>query len=38
MIRIAMSTRLYDLKSGQWGVFTREGKARFEQLGCYTQK
>ncbi len=36
--QIAMSTRLYDLKSGQWGVFATEGKARFEQLACYTQR
>jgi beta-fructofuranosidase len=35
--QIALSTRLYDLKAGQWGVFAYEGKARFEKLACYTQ-
>ncbi|HEY3341928.1 MAG TPA: glycoside hydrolase family 32 protein [Anaerolineae bacterium] len=35
--QIALSTRLYDLKNGQWGVFASEGKVRFEQLACYTQ-
>ena len=27
--KIAMSTRLYDLKQGGWGVFTTDGSARF---------
>ncbi len=36
--QVALSTRLYDLKAGQWGVFASEGKARFEQLACYAQR
>ena len=27
--RVAMSTRLYDFKSGHWGLFAMEGSARF---------
>jgi beta-fructofuranosidase len=34
--RIAMSTRLYDLKHGRWGVFVSEGSARFENVKIYT--
>jgi beta-fructofuranosidase len=30
--KIAMSTRLYNLPSGQWGVFVNEGAARFSDL------
>jgi beta-fructofuranosidase len=30
--KIAMSTRLYDLKRGAWGVFINEGSARFRNL------
>jgi beta-fructofuranosidase len=29
---MAMSARLYNLKSGDWGVFVCEGSARFEDL------
>ncbi len=32
---LAMSTRLYDLKTGSWGVFVQEGTARFENLGMW---
>jgi len=28
-----MSTRLYDLASGAWGVFVSEGSARFRDFG-----
>jgi beta-fructofuranosidase len=31
----AMSTRLYDLSTGRWGVFAQEGTARFENLGMW---
>jgi beta-fructofuranosidase len=30
--RIAMSTRLYNLKQGSWGVFVNEGVARFRNV------
>jgi beta-fructofuranosidase len=30
--KIAMSTRLYDLKQGDWGVFVNEGTARFSHV------
>ena len=30
--KIAMSTRLYDLATGDWGVFVNEGSARFSHL------
>jgi beta-fructofuranosidase len=30
--KIAMSTRLYDLKQGGWGVFVNEGSARFRNV------
>lgn len=30
--KIAMSTRLYNLKQGSWGVFANEGVARFRQV------
>ena len=30
--RIAMSTRLYNLKQGDWGVFVNEGAARFRNV------
>ncbi len=29
---VAMSARLYNLKSGDWGVFVSDGSARFEDL------
>lgn len=32
--RIALSTRLYNLTSGQWGVFVNEGSASFSKLAC----
>jgi len=32
--QVAMSTRLYDLKIGRWGVFVQQGSARFENLGA----
>lgn len=32
----ALSTRMYDHKSGQWGLFVEQGKARFERLSCST--
>ena len=31
--QVAMSTRLYDLRAGRWGVFVQQGSARFENLG-----
>ena len=34
--QVALSTRMYDQKGGQWGVFATEGKARFETLACRT--
>lgn len=30
--KLAMSTRLYDLKTGHWGVFVQQGTARFQNL------
>lgn len=33
--QLAMSTRLYDLKTGNWGVFVQEGTARFENFGVW---
>lgn len=30
--KVAMSTRLYDLKEGRWGVFVTEGSALFKDL------
>ena len=30
--KIAMSTRLYNLPIGNWGVFVKEGSARFRSL------
>ena len=30
--KIAMSTRLYDLKQGAWGVFVNEGSAQFRNI------
>jgi beta-fructofuranosidase len=32
---LAMSTRVYDLRTGSWGVFVQEGTARFENLGMW---
>lgn len=32
--RIALSTRLYNLKTGGWGVFVNEGTAEFHNLAC----
>ncbi len=34
--RIAISTRMYDLKGGSWGVFVEEGAAQFRDLGCFS--
>lgn len=34
--RVAMNTRLYDLKHGSWGVFVSEGSARFENIRIST--
>lgn len=30
--RVAMSARLYNLKEGNWGVFTSEGRAEFRRI------
>ncbi|MDT8719206.1 DUF4975 domain-containing protein [Clostridium sp. 19966] len=30
--KVAMSTRIYDLKDGKWGVFVSEGEAQFREL------
>jgi beta-fructofuranosidase len=30
--KIAMSTRLYNLKQGSWGVFVNEGSAQFTKV------
>lgn len=34
--QVAMSARIYDLKSGVWGVFVSEGSASFEQVSLET--
>jgi len=34
--KIAMSTRMYDLKQGRWGVFVNEGTAQFRNLGVFS--
>ncbi len=34
--KIAMSARLYDLKTGNWGVFVHEGAASFDDLRMFT--
>jgi beta-fructofuranosidase len=34
--RVAMNTRLYDLKTGQWGVFVEDGRAEFSQVSVTT--
>jgi beta-fructofuranosidase len=34
---LAMSTRLYDLRTGSWGVFVQEGAARFEGLRMWVR-
>ncbi len=34
--RIAMSTRLYDFRSGRWGLFAMEARARFTGSGIFT--
>ncbi len=34
--RVAMSARLYNLKSGNWGVFAQEGSATFDALALST--
>ncbi|MEJ7616681.1 MAG: glycoside hydrolase family 32 protein [Pyrinomonadaceae bacterium] len=31
--KVAMSTRMYNLPKGQWGVFANEGSAHFRNLG-----
>ena len=30
--KVAMSTRLYDIKDGKWGVFVKEGTASFDDV------
>jgi len=35
--RVAMNTRLYDLKNGQWGVFVNQGAARFRNSRIVSQ-
>lgn len=34
--RVAMNTRLYDLKQGRWGAFVKEGSAQFQNLRIST--
>jgi len=34
--QVAMSTRMYDLKQGRWGVFVNEGTAHFRNLGVFS--
>ena len=34
---VAMSTRLYDLRAGRWGVFVSEGTASFDGLAIAEQ-
>ncbi len=34
--RLAMSTRMYDLKGGRWGIFVQEGAAHFRDIGLFT--
>jgi beta-fructofuranosidase len=34
--KVALSTRLYDLKAGDWGVFVTEGSAQFANLSIST--
>lgn len=34
--RIAMSTRMYDLKGGQCGIFVQQGAAHFRDIGLFT--
>jgi beta-fructofuranosidase len=34
--KVAMNARLYDLKHGSWGVFVKEGSARFQNLRIST--
>lgn len=34
---VAMSTRLYNLKEGQWGVFVNDGKVDFENI-CFSSR
>jgi len=34
--RVAMSARLYNLKSGNWGVFAQEGRATFDAVTLST--
>ena len=36
--RIAMSTRLYNLPSGKWGVFATEGVASFHEVRLFTRQ
>lgn len=33
--KIAMSTRMYDLNQGAWGLFVSEGSANFRDIGFY---
>ena len=33
--KIAMSTRMYDLPQGAWGVFVTEGSAHFQDIGLF---
>lgn len=34
--RLALSTRMYDLTQGNWGVFVRQGTARFRNLAVFS--
>ncbi len=34
--QVAMSTRMYNLKGGSWGIFVEEGAAQFRDLGCFS--
>ena len=33
---VAMSTRIYDLRDGRWGVFVKEGAAEFSDIKVST--
>jgi beta-fructofuranosidase len=35
--RVAMNTRLYEIKRGRWGVFVKEGSAKFQNLRICTR-
>ena len=34
--RIALTARMYNLRSGEWGVFVNEGSAAFEHISLMT--